>query len=139
MGELISFISPSQVEQISTQFQLAGSQDAADAVRMSASTGLSLQEILSLRWENFDTDLGHIRMPASGNHPAVIDVPPPVIAILRRRSSRQAGPFGALTSRRQLAKAKHDIIIAFCRTCIQLGLSVLSFSSLRYSFIGATA
>jgi integrase len=133
-GELISFISPAQAEQISTQLRLSGNQDAADAVQISAATSLSLKEILLLRWEHFSADLDRLQIPASRSRPAVIDLPLQVISILRRRSSRQAGPFGALTSIRLLAKAEHNIILAFCRTCIQLGLGALSFSSVKYSY-----
>ena len=53
------------------------------AIKLLIFTGARLNEILTLKWDYVDMELGHARLPDSKTGPKTIHLPPPALAVLQ--------------------------------------------------------
>ena len=105
---------------------------AIAAIRLLMLTGCRSGEILSLRWEYVDLDMGELRLPESKTGAKVVHLGDPAIAVLRAIPRTEGNPWvlPGLKRGRHIAYL-HD---SWRRILVRAGIENLRIHDLRHSF-----
>ena len=111
---------------------------AVDAIRVAATTGLRISEVLSIRWADVDFQTGRLRLPTTKTGARSHDLPSAALAILVERPRIHGNPF-CFTSGRNAPVGYWHARSVFAECARAAGLSDVRLHDLRRSLMTRAA